>query len=76
MSTKSATPNTAFWYFVAAVFIFASPILFFRDLNMPWVSIVALALGLIVVTLGTATLLREQRQRRSPVDPPAPTTSA
>lgn len=61
MGTQGKAPETAVWYFVAATLIFAAPMIFFRDANLPWLPLVALGVGLGVFGLGVRVFRKERR---------------
>lgn len=70
---KTTTPQVAVWYFVAATFVFAAPVLFFRDNDTLWMPIVTLIVGFALVVLGGIQFSRELRdrsRRRSGEQPP------
>jgi hypothetical protein len=58
-------PQYAFWFFLAATFVFLSPTIFFRGSAAWWVTIVPLAVGMLLLVLGGIQLGREVRARRA-----------
>jgi hypothetical protein len=64
MSEDKASPQYAVWYFVAATFAFASPVILFQGSVELWATIVTLAGGLLLIVLGGFQLAREIRARR------------
>lgn len=67
MTSKTTPPQTAVWYFLGATFVFLAPTLLFRGAD-PWVNIATLVLGIVLLAVGIAVLVREQRQRRAARD--------
>lgn len=58
-------PQYAVWFFVAATFVFAMPVILFQGSAELWVTIVSLAVGMLLVVLGGIQLGRELRARRA-----------
>jgi hypothetical protein len=64
MSEDKAASQYAVWYFVAATFVFASPVILFQGSVELWVTIVTFAGGMLLIALGGFQLSREIRARR------------
>jgi hypothetical protein len=68
-SRPTPSPQYAVWFFVAATFVFAMPVIVFRDSVELWMTIVSLTGGMLLVVAGGVQLGRELRARK--VDPPS-----
>ena len=64
-NTPNPPPQYAVWFFVAATFVFAAPVMFFQGSAALWVTIVSLVIGMLLVVLGGIHLGREVRARRA-----------
>ncbi|PPF56501.1 hypothetical protein C5B94_03535 [Clavibacter michiganensis] len=62
-------PQRAVWCFIAATFVFATPVIVFGGSAVLWVTILSLAAGLLLVVLGGVQLGRELSARKG--DPPS-----
>lgn len=65
MKKPTRRTDTSVWYFVAATFVFAAPMLFFRDATIAWLPLVALGAGLGIFVLGVRVFMRERRAARA-----------
>lgn len=61
----TAPPQRAVWFFVAATFVFVTPVIFFRGSAELWVTLLSLAVGMLLVVLGGIQLGREVGARRA-----------
>jgi hypothetical protein len=68
-SGPTPSPQYAVWFFVAATFVFAMPVIVFHGTAETWVTIVSLTGGSLLVVAGGVQLGRELRRRE--VDPPS-----
>jgi hypothetical protein len=64
-SDPTPAPQRAVWFFVAATFVFATPVILFQGSAAWWVTVLSLAVGLVLVVLGGIQLGREIRARRA-----------
>jgi len=66
MTDSKPTPpqQRAVWFFVAATFVFAMPVIVFQGAAELWVTILSLAVGMVLVVLGGRQLGREIGARR------------
>jgi len=64
-SDPTPAPQRAVWFFVAATFLFAMPVILFQGSAAWWVTALSLAIGLVLVVLGGIHLGSEIRMRRT-----------
>lgn len=69
MASQGKAPETAVWYFVAATHVFAGPLLFFRDADLPWLPLVSLGVGLGLFVLGVRAMRKERHRSRTKRSP-------